>query len=84
VQALRVNFVSTSTATFYENVVVNKEKKKLRLELMFKSKATELKRLKRFGEMYVVTTKAKIQGKLNDRETVCVFSFCWLPEKSFK
>ena len=32
-----------------------------------------MKKLKRFGEMCVVTTKSKIQGKLNDRGTVCVF-----------
>jgi len=40
---------------------------------MFKGKAKELKSFKRFGEMSVVTTKAKIQGKLNDRGTACVF-----------
>jgi len=40
---------------------------------MFKGKAKELKSLKGFGEMSVVTTKAKIQGKLNDRGTICVF-----------
>jgi len=62
-----------STATFYENIIVNKEKKKSPFELMFKSKGKELKSLKRFGEMCVVTTKAKIQGKLNDRGTACVF-----------
>ena len=62
-----------STATFYENIIVNREKKKSPFELMFKSKGKELKSLKRFGEMCVVTTKAKIQGKLNDRGTACVF-----------
>ena len=31
-----------------------------------------MKRLKRFDEIYVVTTKSKIRGKLHDRGTVCV------------
>jgi hypothetical protein len=41
--------------------------------LLTKGRGKELKSLKRFGEMCVVTTKAKIQGKQNDRGTVCVF-----------
>jgi hypothetical protein len=30
--------------------------------------------MRKFGEICVATTKAKIQGKLNDRGTVCVFA----------
>ena len=55
-----------STATYYENIIVSKDNKKSPLELMFKEKTKELKRLKRFVEMCVVTTKSKIQGKLHD------------------
>lgn len=47
-----------STATFYETIIFNREKKKLLFEFMFKGKAKELKSLKGFGEMSVVTYKA--------------------------
>jgi hypothetical protein len=40
---------------------------------MFKSRAKGLMNLKRFGEMCVATTKNKIQGKLSNNGTICVF-----------
>jgi hypothetical protein len=52
----------TSAATFYENIIFSKDKRKSPLELMFKEKTKELKRLKRFDEMCVVTTKSKSKG----------------------
>jgi hypothetical protein len=39
---------------------------------MFGEKFNRMIKLKRFGEMVVVTTKEKIQGKLSDRGMVCV------------
>jgi hypothetical protein len=39
------------------------------LNLKFK----KLSNLKRFGEMFLVITKKKIKGKLNDKGTVCMF-----------
>jgi hypothetical protein len=62
-----------STATYYDNLIISKYKKKSPIELMFKSRAKGLRNLKRFDEMYVATTKNKIQGKLSDKGTVCVF-----------
>jgi hypothetical protein len=64
---------SASTATYYDNLTINKDKKKSLIEFMFKSRAKELKNLKRFGEICVATNKNKIQGKLSDKGTVCVF-----------
>jgi hypothetical protein len=43
------------------------------LELIFKEKAKELNNLQKFGEVSVAATKSKIQGKLSDRGSVCVF-----------
>jgi hypothetical protein len=43
------------------------------LELMFKEKAKESNNLRKFGEVCVATTRNKIQGKLSDRGSVCVF-----------
>jgi hypothetical protein len=40
---------------------------------MFKNRSKGLRNLKRFGKMCVPTTKNKIQGKLIDKGTVCVF-----------
>jgi hypothetical protein len=63
----------TSTATYYDNLIINKDKKKSSIELMFKSRAKGLMNLERFGEMFVATTKNKVQGKLSDKGIVCVF-----------
>ena len=62
-----------ATATYYENIIVNKDKRKSPIELMFHEKVRGLKRFKRFGEMCVATTKDKIQSKRSDKGTVCVF-----------
>jgi hypothetical protein len=40
---------------------------------MFKTRYKGIRNLKRFGEMCVATTKNKIQGKLSNKGTVCVF-----------
>jgi hypothetical protein len=62
-----------STATYYDDSIINMGKKKSPIALMFKNRAKGLMNLKRFGEMCVPTTKNKIQGKLNNKGTVCVF-----------
>jgi hypothetical protein len=62
-----------STDTFNDNSIINKDKKKYPIELMFKNRAKGLRNLKSFGEMCVATTKNKIQEKLSDKGTVCVF-----------
>jgi hypothetical protein len=62
-----------STATYYDNLIINKDKKKSPIELMLKSRAKGLMNLKRFGEMCVATTKSKIHGKLSNKGTVCMF-----------
>jgi hypothetical protein len=48
-----------STATCYDNLIVNKDKKKSPIELMFKNRVTGLRNLQRFGEVCVATTKNK-------------------------
>jgi hypothetical protein len=62
-----------STATFYINILVNHESGKLPHESIFGVKFKNLSNLKELGEMIVVTTKKKIQGKLSNRGTVCMF-----------
>jgi hypothetical protein len=69
--ALRVIFAKVYA--YQDNIIVKKGKDKSPLELMFKEKAKELKRLRKFGGICVAATKAKIQANLNDRGTVCVF-----------
>jgi hypothetical protein len=64
---------SASTATFYDTTIVKTSQNKSSLELMFKEKAKESKSLQKFGEVCVAATKNKIQGKLSDRGSVCVF-----------
>jgi hypothetical protein len=62
-----------STATYYDNVIINKDKKKSPIELMFKNRAKGVRNLKRFGEMCVVATKNKIQRKLTTKKPfVCL------------
>jgi hypothetical protein len=51
-------------ATYYDNLIINKEKKKCPIELMFKKKAKELKNHKRLGEMCMATTKNKFQAEI--------------------
>jgi len=62
-----------STACFYENRIINKEKFRSPLQLMFKQSLKGLNNLRPFGDMYVVTTKNKIQGKLSDKGTTGIF-----------
>jgi hypothetical protein len=56
-----------STASFYNNLTINKDKKKSPIESMFKNRVKGIRNLKRFGEMCVATTKNKIQGKLSNK-----------------
>jgi hypothetical protein len=62
-----------STATFFDNIIVKNSQSKSPLELMFNEKAKELNNLRKFGDVCVAATKNKIQGKLSDRGSVCVF-----------
>ena len=64
-----------STASFYEDIIVNKGKKKppIELMLMFNQKVKELRNFKRSGEMCVATTIDKIQSKISDKGTTCIF-----------
>ena len=62
-----------STASFYENRIVNKTTQQSPLQLMYNKQFKGSKNLKTFGEICVVTTKKAIQGKLNDRGTVGLF-----------
>jgi hypothetical protein len=62
-----------SIATYYDNLIINNDKKKIPIEFIFKSRDKGLMTLKRFGEMCMATTKNKIQGKLSNKGTVCVF-----------
>jgi hypothetical protein len=40
---------------------------------MFYDKVKGLRRFKRFGEMCVTTPKEKLQSKISDKGTVCIF-----------
>jgi hypothetical protein len=62
-----------STASFYENRIVNKTTQQSPLQLMYNKQFKGHKNLKTFGEMCVVTTKKAIYGKLSDRGTVGLF-----------
>ena len=63
-----------STATFYSNILATRVTKKSPQELLFGKKSHCAHNLRVFGEMGIVTTKKKIQGKLKDRGTVCMFT----------
>jgi hypothetical protein len=63
----------TSTATFYSNILLTNGRSKSPQELMFGNKSHCVNNLRLFGEMGVITTKEKIQGKLKDQGTVCMF-----------
>jgi hypothetical protein len=62
-----------STASFYENRIVNTTTQQSPLQLMYNKHFKGHNNLKTFGEMCVVTTKKAIQGKFNDRGTVALF-----------
>ena len=55
-----------STATFYSNILLTNRRRKFPQELMFGNKSHCVNNLRLFGELGVVTTKEKIQGKLKD------------------
>jgi hypothetical protein len=57
---------ASSTATFYSNILLTNGRSKSPQELMFGNKSHCVNNLRLFGEMGVVTTKEKIQGKLKD------------------
>jgi Reverse transcriptase (RNA-dependent DNA polymerase) len=52
---------------------VKNSQNKSPLELMFKEKTKELNNLRKFNEVCVAATKNKIQSKLSNRGSVCVF-----------
>ncbi len=62
-----------SSASFYENRIVNNDTIQSPLQLMYNKQFKGSKILKTFGEICVVTAKKTIQGKLNDRGTVSLF-----------
>jgi hypothetical protein len=52
---------------------VDKESKKDPNNLMFNRLLKKPVKLREFGEMFVITTKDKIQSKLADKGTTCMF-----------
>jgi hypothetical protein len=64
---------SALTATFYENIIVNNDSKKDSTSLMFNKTSKRPRKLRKFGEMCVITTIDKIQSKLADKGTTCMF-----------
>ena len=64
------NGLCASTASFYENIIINIGTQQSPLQLMFKTQFQGFNNFKTFGEMCSGTTKKSIQGKLNDRGTV--------------
>jgi hypothetical protein len=62
-----------STASHYENRIVNKETQKSPSQLKYSKQFRGSKNLKTFGVMCIVMTKKTIEGKLNDRGTVGLF-----------
>jgi hypothetical protein len=62
-----------STAALHSNILATRVTKTSPQELLFGKEAHCAHNLRMFGKMGVVTTKKKIQGKLKDRVTVCMF-----------
>ena len=60
-------------ATHYANILVSRGRSSSPHLLLFGKLPRGLEELRTFGEMGVVTTKNKIQGKLEDRGKVCMF-----------
>jgi hypothetical protein len=72
---------SASTATFYANILVNRETGKLSHESIFGDEFNKLNNLKRFGEMVVVVTKKRPKENSEiEVHTVCMIG---LTEESF-
>ena len=61
------------TVTYLSNILSTKSTIKSPFELLYGVKPTLPESLKVFGEVGVVTTKDKIQAKLTNRGTTCVF-----------
>jgi Reverse transcriptase (RNA-dependent DNA polymerase)/gag-polypeptide of LTR copia-type/Zinc knuckle len=61
------------TTTYLSNVLSTKSSFKSPSELLFGAKPILQNKLKIFGEVGVVTTKDKIQAKLTNRGTPCIF-----------
>ena len=61
------------TTTYLSNIIATKSENKCPFELLFGCKPKLNSTLKIFGEIGVVTTKDKIQGKLKNRGTPCMF-----------
>jgi hypothetical protein len=64
---------SAMMVTYLSNVMSTKHELKSPQELLFGSKPVLNSRLKVFGEVGVVTTKDKIQAKLTNCGTTCIF-----------
>jgi hypothetical protein len=58
---------------YLSNIISTKSKFKSPFELLYVEKPTLHNNLKIFGEVGVVTTKEKIQAKLTNRGTTCIF-----------
>ena len=64
---------SVMTTTYLSNIMTTKSSVKSPFELLYGSKPVLHKELKIFGEVGVVTTKERIQAKLTNRGTPCIF-----------
>jgi hypothetical protein len=64
---------SAVKVTYLSNVMSTKYELKSPYELLFGAMPVLNSRLKMFGEVGVVTTKDKIQAKLTNRGTTCIF-----------
>jgi hypothetical protein len=64
---------SAMTVTYLSSVMSTKHEVKSPYELLYGTKPVLNSRLKMFGEVGVVTTKDKIQAKLTNRGTTCIF-----------
>jgi hypothetical protein len=64
---------SASTATYGGNLLVTQAQSESPFELLYGEKPKCIQGLRSFGEMGVVTTGKKIQGKLEDKGTICMF-----------
>jgi hypothetical protein len=52
---------------------VNNESKNDPTSIMLNKTSKRPRKLRKFGEMYVITTKDKMQSKLADKRTTCMF-----------
>jgi hypothetical protein len=64
---------SAMTVTYLSNVMSTKSELNSPYKLLFGSTPVLNSRLKMFGEVGVVTTKDKIQAKVTNRGTTCIF-----------